>query len=130
MDINEYIEKIQLINKNVDIEKLKKAFVYSKQAHEGQLRKSGEPFFIHPLAVSLIVAELEVDSDTIVACLLHDTIEDTEASFEDIEREFGRSVAQLVDGVTKLTKMHYETKEEIQVENLRKMFWQWPKIYV
>lgn len=122
MDINEYIEKIQVINKNVDIEKLRKAFVYSKNAHEGQLRKSGEPFFIHPLAVSLIVAELEVDSDTIVACLLHDTIEDTEADFGDIEREFGRSVAQLVDGVTKLTKMHYETKQEIQVENLRKMF--------
>jgi len=122
MDVNEYIEKIQSINKNVDIEKLEKAYHYSKKAHEGQLRKSGEPFFIHPLAVSLIVAELEVDSDTIVACLLHDTIEDTEASFEDVEREFGTSVAQLVDGVTKLTKMHYETKQEIQVENLRKMF--------
>ncbi len=122
MDVNEYIEKIQTINKNIDIEKLEKAYHYSKQAHEGQLRKSGEPFFIHPLAVSLIVAELEVDSDTIVACLLHDTIEDTDANFEDIEKEFGHSVAQLVDGVTKLTKMHYETKEEIQVENLRKMF--------
>ncbi len=122
MEINEYIEKIQSINKNIDIEKLKKAYVYSKNAHEGQLRKSGEPFFIHPLAVSLIVAELEVDSDTIVACLLHDTIEDTDVDFENIEEEFGHSVAQLVDGVTKLTKMHYETKKEIQVENLRKMF--------
>ena len=122
MEINEYIEKIQSINKNIDIEKLKKAYVYSKNAHEGQLRKSGEPFFIHPLAVSLIVAELEVDSDTIVACLLHDTIEDTDVDFENIEEEFGHSVAQLVDGVTKLTKMHYETKKEIQVVNLRKMF--------
>ncbi|MBI9014525.1 MAG: bifunctional (p)ppGpp synthetase/guanosine-3',5'-bis(diphosphate) 3'-pyrophosphohydrolase [Clostridiales bacterium] len=122
MEVKEYIEKIKSINKNVDIEKLEKAFHYAQNAHEGQLRKSGEPFFIHPLAVSLIVAELEVDSDTIVACLLHDTIEDTDASFEDIEAEFGHSVAQLVDGVTKLTKMHYETKQEIQVENLRKMF--------
>lgn len=122
MKVKEYIEKIKSINKNVDIEKLEKAFHYAQDAHEGQLRKSGEPFFIHPLAVSLIVAELEVDSDTIVACLLHDTIEDTDVSFEDIETEFGHSVAQLVDGVTKLTKMHYETKEEIQVENLRKMF--------
>ena len=122
MEVKEYIEKIKSINKNVDIENLEKAFHYAQKAHEGQLRKSGEPFFIHPLAVSLIVAELEVDSDTIVACLLHDTIEDTDASFEDIETEFGHSVAQLVDGVTKLTKMHYETKQEIQVENLRKMF--------
>ncbi len=122
MEVKEYIEKIKSINKNVDIEKLEKAFHYAQSAHEGQLRKSGEPFFIHPLAVSLIVAELEVDSDTIIACLLHDTIEDTDVSFEDIETEFGHSVAQLVDGVTKLTKMHYETKEEIQVENLRKMF--------
>ena len=110
MEVKEYIEKLE------------KAFHYAQSAHEGQLRKSGEPFFIHPLAVSLIVAELEVDSDTIIACLLHDTIEDTDVSFEDIETEFGHSVAQLVDGVTKLTKMHYETKEEIQVENLRKMF--------
>jgi len=122
LEVKEYIEKIKSINKNVDIENLEKAFHYAQKAHEGQLRKSGEPFFIHPLAVSLIVAELEVDSDTIVACLLHDTIEDTDASFEDIEAEFGHSVAQLVDGVTKLTKMHYETKQEIQVENLRKMF--------
>lgn len=122
MDLNAYLEKIQSINKNVDIEKLKKAYLYAQKHHEGQLRKSGEPFFIHPVAVSLIVAELEIDSDTIVACLLHDTIEDTDADFEDVEREFGLSVAQLVDGVTKLTKMHYETKQEIQVENLRKMF--------
>lgn len=122
MDINAYLEKIQSINKNIDIEKLKKAYLYAQKHHEGQLRKSGEPFFIHPVAVSIIVADLEIDSDTIVACLLHDTIEDTEATFEDIENEFGLSVAQLVDGVTKLTKMHYETKQEIQVENLRKMF--------
>jgi GTP pyrophosphokinase len=122
MNLREYLDKIESVNKNVDIEKLEKAYLYAQKAHEGQLRKSGEPFFIHPVAVSIIVAELEVDSDTIVSCLLHDTIEDTDASFEDIEREFGLSVAQLVDGVTKLTKMHYETKKEIQVENLRKMF--------
>jgi len=122
MDINAYLEKIQSINRNVDLEKLKKAYLYAQEKHEGQLRKSGEPFFIHPVAVSLIVADLEIDSDTIVACLLHDTIEDTDATFEEVEEEFGLSVAQLVDGVTKLTKMHYETKQEIQVENLRKMF--------
>ena len=122
MDLNAYLKKIESVNKNVDIEKLKKAYLYAQKKHEGQLRKSGEPFFIHPVAVSIIVAELEVDSDTIIACLLHDTIEDTDASFEEIEKEFSLSVAQLVDGVTKLTKMHYETKQEIQVENLRKMF--------
>ncbi len=122
MDVNEYIDKIIELNENVDVDKLEKAYLYAQKAHEGQLRQSGEPFFIHPVAVSVIVAELEVDSDTIVSCLLHDTIEDTDVTFEDIEREFGLSIAQLVDGVTKLTKMHYETKEEIQVENLRKMF--------
>lgn len=122
MNIKQYLEKIKAVNKYVDLKKLEKAYLYAQKAHEGQLRKSGEPFFIHPVAVSIIVAELEVDSDTIVSCLLHDTIEDTDVSFEDVEREFGLSVAQLVDGVTKLTKMHYETKEEIQVENLRKMF--------
>lgn len=122
MNLNDYIDKIVSVNDNVDIEKLEKAYNYAQKAHEGQFRQSGEPFFIHPVAVSIIVAELEVDSDTIVSCLLHDTIEDTDSTFDDIEREFGLSVAQLVDGVTKLTKMHYETKEEIQVENLRKMF--------
>lgn len=122
MTMQEYLERIRSVNKNVNIETLEKAYIYAEKAHEGQLRKSGEPFFIHPVAVSIIVAELEVDSDTIVACLLHDTVEDTDVTFEDVEREFGLSVAQLVDGVTKLTKMHYETKKEIQVENLRKMF--------
>lgn len=122
MNLNDYIDKIVSVNDNVDIVQLEKAYKYAQKAHEGQFRQSGEPFFIHPVAVSIIVAELEVDSDTIVSCLLHDTIEDTDCTFEDIEREFGLSVAQLVDGVTKLTKMHYETKEEIQVENLRKMF--------
>lgn len=122
MDIKTYLERIQAVNSHVDIKKLEKAYHYAEKAHEGQLRKSGEPFFIHPVAVSILVAELEVDSDTIIACLLHDTIEDTDVTFEDVEHEFGLSVAQLVDGVTKLTKMHYETKQEIQVENLRKMF--------
>lgn len=122
MTMQEYLDKIKSVNKNVNIKTLEKAYKYAEKAHEGQLRKSGEPFFIHPIAVSIIVAELEVDSDTIVSCLLHDTVEDTDVTFEDIEREFGLSIAQLVDGVTKLTKMHYETKQEIQVENLRKMF--------
>lgn len=122
MNLNEYLDKVISVNENVDIDKLEKAYLYAQKAHEGQFRHSGEPFLIHPVAVSIIVAELEVDSDTIIACLLHDTIEDTDATFEDVEREFGLSVAQLVDGVTKLTKMHYETKQEIQVENLRKMF--------
>ncbi len=122
MKVDNYIKQIKEFVKDIDEGKLKKAYHFAEKAHEGQLRKSGEPYFIHPVAVSLIVAELHMDLDTIISCLLHDTIEDTEVTYEDIEREFGESVAIIVDGVTKLTKMHYESKEEKQVENLRKMF--------
>ncbi len=122
MTVDNYIKQIKEFVTDIDEEKLKKAYLFAEKAHEGQLRKSGEPYFIHPVAVSLIVAELKMDLDTIISCLLHDTIEDTEVTYEDVEREFGNSVAIIVDGVTKLTKMHYESKEEKQVENLRKMF--------
>ena len=80
MNLSEYLDKIVSVNENVNIEELEKAYLYAQKAHEGQFRQSGEPFFIHPIAVSIIVAELEVDSDTIIACLLHDTIEDTDVT--------------------------------------------------
>ncbi len=123
MTVEKYLEKIKSMGlKNVDEDQLRAAFLFGEEAHRGQLRKSGEPYFIHPTEVSLILADLEMDQDTLVAGLLHDVIEDTQYTFEDISERFGTVVAQLVDGVTKLEKIHYETEEEREAENLRKMF--------
>lgn len=118
-----YIQKLTALNlKGINIERITRAYDFGAKAHEGQFRKSGEPYFIHPAEVSLILAELEMDDDTLIAGLLHDVIEDTEYSYQQIGEMFGESVAYLVDGVTKLGKIHYETKEEREAENLRKMF--------
>ena len=114
-------DKIRAYNPNLDTKRLFDAFSFADNAHSGQLRKSGEPYIIHPLAVAEIVAELELDTDSIIAALLHDTIEDTGATHEDIAKRFGEPVAQLVEGVTKLTRVQYISKEEEQMENLRKM---------
>ncbi len=106
-----------------DLSQIEKAYNMAKVAHEGQFRKSGEPYIIHPICVAIILAELELDKETIIAGLLHDVVEDTAMTSEDIAREFGDEVALLVDGVTKLTQLNYEhDKIEIQAENLRKMF--------
>lgn len=121
MNVEQYIEKVVQYNPNIETEELVKAFKYAESAHVGQFRKSGEPYFIHPVEVSLILAELEMDVHTIIGSLLHDVVEDTDVSVEEIEAEFGSDVALLVDGVTKLGKIHYESKEERQAENLRKM---------
>ncbi|WP_432401232.1 RelA/SpoT family protein [Wukongibacter sp. M2B1] len=120
--LENFIEKIKQYNPHYDLSRIIRAFNFADSAHEGQYRKSGEKFFIHPENVALILAELELDESTIIAGLLHDVIEDTKYSFDDITREFGEEVAILVDGVTKLKKFTYETKEERQAENLRKMF--------
>ena len=101
---------------------LEKAYQFAVDAHQGQRRFSGELYITHPLGVATILAELELDLDTIVAGLLHDVVEDTEVTLEEIENEFGSEIAQLVDGVTKLSKLEYKSKEERQAENLRKMF--------
>lgn len=100
---------------------LTKAYYYTKDSHKGQKRKSGEPYFIHPVNVALILIDLNMDQDTIIAGLLHDVIEDTDATYEDISREFSEEIADLVDGVTKLKKISYKSKEESQAENVRKM---------
>ena len=121
-ELQELIDKIREYAPNSDIELVEKAYYYGKKAHDGQLRKSGEPYFIHPIAVANILAEMELDFQTIAAGLLHDVVEDTEYTYEDIKNEFGQEVADLVDGVTKLGQIKYQSKEETQAENLRKMF--------
>ncbi|HOP99673.1 MAG TPA: bifunctional (p)ppGpp synthetase/guanosine-3',5'-bis(diphosphate) 3'-pyrophosphohydrolase [Acetivibrio clariflavus] len=116
------IKKISKYNSNCDFELLEKAYQVSKEAHNGQQRVSGEPFIMHPMEVANILAELELDCTAIVAGILHDTIEDTTYTYEQLKEKFGEEVALLVDGVTKLGKIPYTTKEEQQAENLRKMF--------
>ncbi len=120
--LESYIEKIKQYNPHYDLSRIIKAYNFAENAHEGQRRKSGEKYFIHPVNVSLILAELELDESTVIAGLLHDVVEDTKYDFDHIKKEFGEEVALLVDGVTKLGRFTYETKEERQAENLRKMF--------
>ena len=117
------INKIQEYHPSDDFSQIEKAYRMADEAHEGQLRKSGEPYIIHPLCVAIILAELEMDKETIIAGILHDVIEDTKYTREDIEREFSPEIGLLVDGVTKLTQLNLsQDKIEIQAENLRKMF--------
>lgn len=121
-ELQELIEKIKNYAPNCDIGTVEKAYYFARNAHVGQFRKSGEPYFIHPIAVANILADMELDIETISASLLHDVVEDTSYTYEDIEKEFGKEIADLVDGVTKLGQIKYQSKEETQSENLRKMF--------
>ena len=121
-DFESLKKRVLEYNANFDIAKLEKAYELARTAHEGQMRESGEPYLTHPLEVAYILADLELDCDTLVGALLHDVVEDTSYTVADINREFGESVAIIVDGVTKLSKIQYTTAEEQQVENLRKMF--------
>ncbi|WAW15564.1 RelA/SpoT family protein [Peptostreptococcus equinus] len=121
-DLQKLIDKIKSYAPNADIEKVARVYDLAKKAHEEQYRKSGEPYIIHPIAVANILADMQLDIDTICAGILHDVVEDTDYTLEQVEEWFGKDVAVLVDGVTKLGKIHYMTKEESQSENLRKMF--------
>lgn len=119
----ELISSVRKYHPSTDISMIEKAYRIARDAHEGQVRKSGEPYIIHPLCVGIILADLELDKETIVAGLLHDVVEDTVMTTEEITREFGAEVALLVDGVTKLGQLNYSAdKVEVQAENLRKMF--------
>ncbi len=113
--------KVLAYNPGLDKAKLFDAFKYADNAHSSQLRKDGSPYITHPLAVASIVADLELDQDSIIAAMLHDTIEDTGVTHEEVAQRFGATVADLVEGVTKLTRVQFNTREEKQMENLRKM---------
>ena len=115
-------DTVRAYNPTANFDKIRAAYEFAAAAHQGQLRKDGSPFVTHPLAVAQIVAEeLHLDSESIEAALLHDTIEDTSATHEDIAKQFSPTVADLVEGVSKLTRVHYTSKAQEQMENLRKM---------
>ena len=119
----ELITSVRKYHPSADISMIEKAYAVASEAHKDQKRKSGEPYIIHPLCVAIILADLELDKETIVAGLLHDAVEDTWMTYEEVEKEFGSEVALLVDGVTKLGQLSYAAdKVEVQAENLRKMF--------
>ena len=121
-ELQDIIDKIREYAPNTDTTLVEKSYYLAKSAHEGVLRKSGEPYIIHPIAVANILVEMQLDIATISAGLLHDVIEDTDYTYDDIEEMFGKEIADLVDGVTKLGQIKYKSKEETQAENLRKMF--------
>jgi GTP pyrophosphokinase len=114
--------KISSYNPNADWQLIESAYAFAEAAHDGQLRKSGEPYITHPLAVAEIVAEMQLDVASIAAALLHDVVEDCEVSLDAITTKFGKEVATIVEGVTKLEKLNFSSRDEAQVENLRKMF--------
>lgn len=122
VNITDIIEKVKEYLSDEDVALIEHAYEFAKEAHKDQFRKSGEPYIIHPVQVAGILAELLMDAETISAGFLHDVIEDTDVTFEQIEEEFNHEIAALVDGVTKLGKIRYETKEAQQAENHRKMF--------
>ena len=120
--INDVIKKLKTKRRKVNVPLILKAYNYADEHHKGQNRVSGESYIVHPLEVAYILTDLGLDDATICAALLHDVVEDTEATEEDIIREFGEEIAEMVEGVTKLGKIQYVTIEEQQVENYRKMF--------
>ena len=120
--IKDILDKVRKNKRWPDIKLIQRAYNYAVSKHGDQLRKSGEQYIIHPTNVAYIIAEIGLDEETICAALLHDVVEDTEATYEDIKKEFGIEIAEMVDGVTKLKQIQHATIEENQVENYRKMF--------
>src|SRR5579872_3211422 len=113
--------KVREVRPKEDLSGLEKAFRLAADAHKSQLRDSGEPYMVHPLQVTMILAEMQMDLVCLETGLLHDTVEDTSVSLEQIKKEFGEEVARCVDGVTKLSKLHFYSREERQAESVRKM---------
>ena len=122
MTITDLVAKLQVYDPSLDGAWLERVYETADRAHEGQHRASGESYIAHPLSVADILADLEMDRETIAAALLHDVVEDTVLTNDEVAEQFGAEIAALVDGVTKLTRIPYQTKEDAQVENLRKMF--------
>ncbi|HNX28441.1 MAG TPA: bifunctional (p)ppGpp synthetase/guanosine-3',5'-bis(diphosphate) 3'-pyrophosphohydrolase [Syntrophomonadaceae bacterium] len=122
MELNNVVEQIKKYDPNADFELIEKAYEYAQTAHEGQKRISGEAYIIHPVEVAYILTEIEMDTASICAALLHDVLEDTILTYEEITREFGEEIALLVDGVTKLSRIEFKSKQDAQAENLRRMF--------
>ncbi|QDY68188.1 RelA/SpoT family protein [Qingshengfaniella alkalisoli] len=120
--INELVARVRHYNPRTDEDKLRRAYGYAKQVHSGQKRRSGEPYFTHPVAVASLLAEQRLDDATIITAILHDTVEDTDATYSDIAEQFGTEIAELVDGVTKLTNLQLSSTETKQAENFRKLF--------
>ena len=118
--LEDLLKKITEYNPGEE-EKIRKAYEYAKMLHEGQFRQSGEEYIIHPLNVAYILADMHADSDTVCAGLLHDTIEDTHVTKEDIAHDFNQNIAMLVDGVTKLAKMNFSSKQDANYANTRKI---------
>ncbi len=121
LKLADLVERVRSYHPSADVEIVSRAYDYSGRAHEGQKRKSGDPYFVHPASVAGIIAELRLDTASICAGLLHDVVEDTLRTLDDVEKEFGDEVAFLVDGVTKLLKINFTSKEDRQAENFRKM---------
>jgi GTP diphosphokinase / guanosine-3',5'-bis(diphosphate) 3'-diphosphatase len=121
LQVENLVERVQSYHPAADVDLVRRAYHYSEWAHREQTRKSGDPYFIHPASVAEIIADLRLDTASVCAGLLHDVVEDTLASVGDIEREFGPEVATLVDGVTKLGKINFTSKEDRQAESFRKM---------
>ncbi len=119
---DEFLSFLAEKDSKYDLEKIEKALLFAHEMHKEQKRDSGEPYITHPINVAKIISEFDLDSDTIVATLLHDVVEDCNCSYVDIKKMFGETVAELVDGVTKLGRIAYSSREEQQIENLRKMF--------
>src|SRR5213078_5169005 len=119
--IDELIADVSAYNPDVDRDLISRAFRFAAEAHEGQQRRSGEEFIRHPWGAAMILAELRQDEQTIAAALLHDVVEDTETEIDEVRTEFGDEIAQLVEGVTKLTRIHFQSREQAEAENYRKM---------
>ena len=115
-------EKVQQYDADANVKLIQRAYNYASMAHSGQKRISGEPYIIHPVEVALILTDIELDTPSICAALLHDVVEDTSVTYLNILNEFGEEIAMLVDGVTKLNRLDFVSREDAQVENLRKMF--------
>jgi GTP pyrophosphokinase len=121
LTINDLVDRVRAYQPGADVDLIARAYAYGEKYHEGQMRKSGDAYFSHPASVAGIITELKLDTASVCAGLLHDVVEDTLATTDDIERDFGQEVAFLVDGVTKLSKINFASKEDRQAENFRKM---------